>query len=168
MTVATLGAACGSPSSSRYGGIPSYLPKATLPVNRVVTAPAAQPQLAVQGATVAVTLDGGRVLATAVGPAVPPFVAPPPPAVTATFTVSLAQANGTVPVRVSDFTIRDQTGRLVHPQLVAGEAAPPATVPPGGHVTLQLTAVLPTGEGLLRWTPQGSPLVSWDFVVEND
>jgi hypothetical protein len=165
--------ACGSSGSHHpplgFGTLPAFLPKTTTPVDQVVTASAARPQLAVQGVAVQVDLPAGRVLATVTGPQVPPFVTPPPPAVTATFTVSLAHASGTVPVRLSDFTLTDQLGRTFEPALVVGEAAPPARVPAGSTLTFQVTAVMPTGEGRLHWSPTGGqPIVSWDFVVEND
>jgi hypothetical protein len=36
-------------------------------------------------------------------------------------------------------------------------------------VTFELRAVMPTGEGLMRWAPDAQQIVaSWDFVVEND
>jgi hypothetical protein len=46
----------------------------------------------------------------------------------------------------------------------------PARVAPGPHpVTLTASAVLPTGNGTLRWAPDGQrPVVSWDFAVEVD
>jgi hypothetical protein len=148
---------------------PAFLPGSAAPVDRVVTASAAHPQLAVQGVGVRVALPAGGVLATVTGPHVPPFVAPPPPQVTATFDISLARATGDVPVRLADFTIRDQLGRRFHPGPVAHEPAPPGAVPSGRTVTFQLTAAMPTGEGRLYWSPSGgAPIVSWDFVVEND
>ncbi|MCU4185475.1 hypothetical protein K6U06_13965 [Acidiferrimicrobium sp. IK] len=169
VALAAAAAGCGTATHSAYGGLPSFLPRTTVPVDRVVTADTAHPQLAVQGVGVDVDLPGGRTLATAAGPAVPPFVAPPPPAVTATFTVTLARTAGTVPIRIGDFSLSDQLGRLVHPSLVAGESAPPAVAPVGSTVSFQITAVLPTGEGTLHWAPAGGqPVVTWDFVVEND
>jgi hypothetical protein len=134
-----------------------------------VTASADRPQLAVQGVAVQVDLPTGQVLALVTGPTVPPFVAPPPPAVTATFSISLTHASGTVPVRLSNFSITDQLGRTFQPTLTIGEKPPPPAVPAGSSVTFQLTAVMPTGEGRLHWSPTGGqPIVSWDFIVEND
>ena len=169
-------AGCGSSPSHAatrpalgFGTLPAFLPKATVPVDRIVTASADHPQLATQGVAVDVDLAAGRVRATVTGPAVPPFVAPPPPAVTATFTVTLARATGSVPVHLSDFSITDQLGRTFEPTLVQGEAPPPAAVPAGQKVSFQLTAVMPTGEGRMHWAPGGGqPVVSWDFIVEND
>jgi hypothetical protein len=157
-------------TKTKYGGIPSFLPTTSAPPHRVVEASVTEPHLAVQGDTVSVKLAHGHVLATVVGPKVPPFVSPPPEAVTATFTISLAQAVGTVPVAARDFTVSDQLGRLVHPQLVTGEVPLPHAVPASGHLTFELTAVLPTGEGVIHWSPGGSrtPPVSWDFIVEDD
>jgi hypothetical protein len=152
-----------------FGTLPAYLPKTTQPVDRVVTASAARPQLAVQGVAVRVDLPAGHIVALVTGPSVPPFVAPPPPEVTATFTVSLSHATGAVPVRLSDFTITDQLGRTFEPTLVTGEKSPPATVQAGSTVEFQLTAAMPTGDGRIHWSPAGAqPIVSWDFVVEND
>ncbi len=152
-----------------FRSAPAFLPKTTEPVDRVVTASAARPQLAVQGVAVEVDLPSGHVLANVVGPKVPPFVAPPPPAVTATFEITLAHVTGTVPVRLGDFTITDQLGRTFHPGLVERGKRPPATVSSGRALAFEVTAVMPTGEGRLHWTPTGSsPVVSWDFIVEND
>jgi hypothetical protein len=163
-------AACGSSPhpKSGLGPLPAYLPTTTQPVDRVVTASAAKPQLAAQGVAVNVDLAAGHVLALVSGPAVPPFVTPPPPAVTATFTVTLSRASEPVPVSLADFSITDQLGRTFEPSFVTGEAVPPATVLPGTTVTFQVTAVVPTGEGRIHWSPGGKPIVSWDFIVEDD
>ncbi len=152
-----------------FRSAPAYLPKTTQPVDRVVTASAGHSQLAVQGIAVAVELPSGHALVTVTGPRVPPFVAPPPPQVTATFAIAFTHVTGTVPVRLADFTITDQLGRTFHPTLVAHEQAPPAGLAAGHSVTFHVTAVMPTGEGRIYWTPTGSkPLVGWDFIVEND
>jgi hypothetical protein len=148
---------------------PSFLPTSPAPVDRVVTASPGHPQLAVQGIGVEVALSSGVGLATVTGPQVPPFVAPPPPNVTATFDISLTHVTGTIPIRLTDFTITDQLGRTFEPTLVVGETPPPSTAAAGATVDFQLNAVMPTGEGRLYWSPTGStPLVGWDFIVEND
>lgn len=148
---------------------PSFLPSSTPPVDQVLTASPAHPQLATQGVAVDVDVAPAHVLALVTGPAVPPFVSPPPPNVTATFDVSLSQVSGTVPVRLDDFTITDQLGRTFHPTLVQHAAPPPSTLRTGQTADFKLTAVMPTGEGRLYWSPTGSnPYVGWDFIVEND
>ena len=153
-----------------YRSVPAYLSTVSAaPVDQVMIASAGHPQLAVQGVAVRVALPSGTALMNVVGPTVPPFVAPPPPTVRTTFTITLDDVSGQIPVRLSEFTITDQFGHSFDPTLVAGEAALPPTVAAGGHLTFQVTGVMPTGEGRLHWTPRpGIPLVSWDFVVEND
>lgn len=148
---------------------PSFLPTTTSPVDRVVTASPSQPQLAVQGVGVQVELPSGHVLATVTGPVVPPFVAPPPEQVTATFDIALRDVSGTIPIKLAEFTITDQLGRTFHPTLVRSEAAPPAIIATGHVLDLHVTAVMPTGEGRIYWSPTpGRAFVGWDFIVEND
>jgi hypothetical protein len=151
-----------------FRSLPAFLPTAA-PVDRVVTASPGHPQLAVQGIAVQVDMPSGQVLATMTGPHVPPFVAPPPEQVTAVFDISLKHVSGSVPIRLDDFTITDQLGRTFHPALVRGETPPPSTLTDGHDLDLQVTAVMPTGEGRLYWAPtQSTPFVGWDFIVEND
>jgi hypothetical protein len=171
-------AACGSAAKTPqhtsqpplgFRSLPSFLPTNAAPVDRVVTAAPGHPQLAVQGIAVQVNLPSGQVLATVTGPQVPPFVAPPPPQVTATFAITLTHVSGTIPVRLGDFTITDQLGRTFHPALVLHETPPSPTLTAGHTLNLQVNAVMPTGEGRLYWSPTpGTPIVSWDFIVEND
>jgi hypothetical protein len=163
--------AASSSGSGKYGGLPSWLPKSTVKVGRVVSATPAHPKLAIQGDTVAVTLAGGHVLATAVGPVVPEEGEFPVPATTpCSFTVTFTRAAGAVPVRPATFTILDEQGQLHHPRVTArGGGKAPATVGRGQTVTVVVKAVLPTGSGTLRWSPgPGKPVVSWDFDVEID
>jgi hypothetical protein len=164
--------AAASPTSEPALGFrsqPSFLPPTSEPVDRVVTASPTKPQLAVQGVAVQVQLPAGHVLATVTGPHVPPFVTPPPPTVAATFDVSMAEPAGDVPIKVSDFTITDQLGRSLHPSLVKPETTPPSSLVAGRTTTFHVTAVLPTGEGRIYWSPTpGNPIVGWDFIVEND
>jgi hypothetical protein len=148
---------------------PAFLPTTTEPVDRVVTATPDRPQLAVQGIAVEVDLPSGHVLATVTGPRVPPFVTPPPPQVTATFDIALTDVAGSIPVRLTDFSITDQLGRTFRPSLVVHERAPARRISTGRSENFQVTAVLPTGAGRLHWSPSGdAPVVSWDFIVEND
>lgn len=178
VTVAGLAACSNSshpaaPPSSQpplgFRSAPSFLPTATEPVDRVVTATPAHPQLAVQGVGVEVDLASGHGLVTVTGPKVPPFSAPPPPAVTATFAVTISQVSGTIPITPADLTITDQLGRSFHPILVAGEKQPPPTLAAGRSLTFHVTAVMPTGEGRIYWSPtRHHPVVGWDFIVEND
>jgi hypothetical protein len=160
-----------TPAADRYGGLPSWLPKAKIPVGRRVTASAAHPWLAVQGDTVSVDLARGRVLATAVGPVVPEEGQFPVPETSpCTFNVTFTAASGAVPLSAKAFTIVDEDGRLHRPHVTgSGGGPPPSGVRPGQTVTLTVKDVIPTGDGSLRWTPEGTaPIVSWDFDVEID
>jgi hypothetical protein len=158
-------------SAARYGGLPSWLPKPTVPVNRIVDANAAHPALAIQGDSISVDLVSGRVLATAVGPTVPEDGRFPVPATSpCTFIVTLAGASGTIPLSASAFTFVDELGHVRHPRVTALRGgAPPRRVLPGQTVSLKVYDVLPTGDGGLSWAPAGGrPIASWDFDVEID
>ncbi len=164
------GAVSHFPSSSA-GGLPSWLPKSTLPVNRVVAASAAHPQLAVEGDAVEVDLSGGEVRATAVGPNVPEEGEQPVPATSpCTFVVTFTAAEGVVPLAASEFSILDEQSHLHHPHITtASGGTVPKSVSPGRTLSLLVSDVLPTGNGQIRWAPQGStPIVAWDFDVEID
>jgi hypothetical protein len=139
--------------------------------HRVVQASAATPQLGVEGDTMAVILPSGRVTATLVGPDVVQGQYPPPPTTPCTFTLTLAGAIGTVPIKPGDFTIVDEQGILHYPQVSAGAGVtpPPAVAPVGGQLSVVIRDVLPTGNGQLRWTAGGAvPIATWDFTVEID
>ena len=158
-------------SASGQGSIPAWLPKATVPVGRVVTASPAHPWLAVEGDTVRADLARGTALVTAVGPAVPEEGGFPVPATSpCTFTVTFARAMGSVPLRAGAFTITDELGHLHHPRVaLAGGGSVPSRVAPGHPVTITVSDVLPTGNGTLHWAPVGgAAVVSWDFDVEID
>lgn len=155
----------------RYGSAAGYLPRTTVAVNRVVTATAAHPALAIEGVAVEVAPPGARALATAVGPNVPDRIqgtsAPQTPA---TFELTFARVHGSIPLDPEAFTIVDERGDVHHPRLrVSGGGPLPATVPTGAPFTLVLSATLPIGSGALRYAPVGThDLVAWDFDVETD
>ncbi len=154
-----------------YGYIPAWLPQSKVPVGRVVAATPAHPSLAIQGDTVKVDLGHVQVLATASGPATPEQGRFPVPRTSpCTFTITFAAASGVVPLKRADFATIDELGAIHALRVTAGGGGPvPANVVPGQTVTLTMSAVLPTGEGRLMWTPlAGRPIVQWDFDVEID
>jgi len=158
-------------SAATYGGLPTWLPKAKIPVGRVVQASAKRPWLAIEGDTISVQLAHGKTLVTAVGPEVPEEGQFPVPATTwCTFLVTFARSSGTVPLSPADFTIVDEVGALHHPAVaLQGGGRLPARAAQGKTVTITVRAVLPTGAGTLRWAPgTAKPIVSWDFDVEID
>jgi hypothetical protein len=165
------GGGAGAHGADRYGGIPSWLPKATVPVGRVLRASAAHPVLAIQGDTVSVAVGRARVRATAVGPAVPEEGRFPVPETSpCTFVVTFTRASTALPLRPGDFTLIDELHHVHHPRLTALDGgAPPRRVAPGRTVSVKVRAVLPTGDGGLEWAPgTRRPLVAWDYVVEID
>jgi hypothetical protein len=154
------------------GSYPSFLPKDTLHqgTDSVLTGTAQRPALTSQGDAVRVKTAHWSVLITVTGPQVPgeglPFQAS---ADTCTWTVTMSGATGTVPVTAADFSAIDQQGHLYKPVFVKGRPTPPAELKPGQKLTFKLRAVEATGEGLMRWAPDGTHIVAkWDFVVEND
>jgi hypothetical protein len=154
------------------GSYPSFLPKDSLGggADSVLTGTAARPALTSQGDAVRVRTAHWSVLITVTGPQVPgeglPFQAR---ADTCTWTVTMSGATGTVPITTADFTAIDDQNNVYKPALVRGRPGPPAELKPGQKVTFELRAVEATGEGLMRWAPDGTHIVAkWDFVVEND
>lgn len=156
----------------RYGGIPKWLPKTEDTEERVLTASAHTPVLAIQGNTVAVDLAGGhRVLATVVGPEVPEEGQFPVPATSpCTFVLTFARGSTSVPIVPADFSVIDEEGHLHRPRLTGMDGGPPPTeVPAGKTVSLKLHGVFPTGDGSVGWSPgTDKPFVAWDFDIEID
>ncbi|MDG3016819.1 hypothetical protein [Speluncibacter jeojiensis] len=135
-----------------------------------MTASALRPALVGEGEVVTVQLGEGTVTAQVTGPEVPgeglPFQSP---ATTCTWTVTLGNAGAPTPIDPAGFTALDHFGHVYPVAEVVGRPAPPAALEPGRTVSFQVRAVLPTGEGLMRWAPNGRDIVvSWDFEVEND
>jgi hypothetical protein len=153
-----------------YGALPGFLPTSSLRPDSVLTGTAARPALTSEGDAVRARLPRGSVLMTVSGPVVPgeglPYQAT---ADTATWTVTMSHATGTVPTSTKAFSTVDLLGKTSHPALVPGQPQPPATVRPGHQVSFELRVVMPVGEGMMRWAPlRHGLLATWDFVVEND
>lgn len=158
-------------SASKYGGLPSWLPKSKVNANEIVSASSTHRVLAIQGNTVSVTLPQGRVHVTAVGPEVPEEGHFPVPATSpCTFVVTFADASAAIPLDPTTFTLIDSQGHVRHPRASAMNGGPaPSQVPPGKTVSIKLHDVIPTGDGGLAWAPSaGRPIVTWDFTVEID
>jgi len=149
-----------------------WLTRAAVPAaDPVVTATASRPRLAIEGDTVAVRLRSGRAMVTAVGPAVPEEGQSPVPATSpCTFTITLAAVRGSIPLASRDFTFLGEHGARNGARVTLRNGGRlPRRIVAGRPVTLKVSAVLPVGNGQLRWTPSGArPTVSWDFDVEID
>jgi hypothetical protein len=160
-------------SSARYGGLPSWLPRPKIPVNRIEVASSAHQVLAIQGDAVSVDLRGGGVLANAVGPSVPEEGHYPLPVDSpATFVVTFTHASGVVPINANAFTFIDELAHLHHPRTVSSMegGSAPTRILPGQTVSLKVYGMLPTGDGALTWAPNGErrPIVSWNYELEVD
>ncbi len=118
-------------------------------MDRIVAASAKNPKLAIEGDTIRAILPHGQTLVTVSGPTVPPFVTPPPPVTSATFTISLSHTTGRIPLRPVDFELVDGNGRFYSPQSFDG-ASPPGLAPDRKTVSFQITEVMATGSGSIR------------------
>lgn len=156
--------------SDTYGSLPSFLPAQTVKADSVLTGTVAKPALTTEGDSVKVVQGSSTALATVSGPEVPGEGLPvQTEATTCTWTVTITAGNAAVPIAVSDFNSIDHLGAVYRPRFVAGQPKPPAVLAPHVTTTFELRAVMVTGEGLVRWAPDGHHIVaSWDFEVEND
>jgi hypothetical protein len=136
----------------------------------VLTGSLARPAVTSQGDAVRVNASDFSALVTVSGPEVPGEGLPDQtPATTCTFTITLSAATADAPIDIADFTAIDHLGQIYRVAPVAEAGPVPATLAPGQTATLTLRTVMPTGEGLLRWAPDGQHvLASWDFEVETD
>jgi hypothetical protein len=179
VTAVTSLAGCGSGArkpapagATPIGSYPSFLPKSTLrqPSDSMLTGTVQRPALTSEGDVVKVQTGRWSVLIDVTGPQVPgeglPFQAS---ADTCTWVVTMSAATGPVPISAADFTAIDDQSNVYKPAFVTGQPKPPAVLKPGQQVRFELRAVEATGEGLMRWAPDGIHIVAkWDFVVEND
>ena len=154
------------------GAYPSYLPEDTLNhgSDAMLTGTIQRPALTNEGDAVKVKTSQWSVLVTVSGPQVPgeglPYQATE---TTCTWVVTMSGATGSVPISPSDFSSTDQDNDVYHTVPVPGQPKPPKVLHPGEQVSFELRVVEATGEGLMRWAPNGRNIVAkWDFVVEND
>jgi hypothetical protein len=158
-------------SGRGYGKLPSWLPSAAPPRQRALHSSVSRPVLTIQGDDLTVSLPGARLLATAVGPAVPEIGHTPVPATSpVTFTVTFTQVTAPVSLRRSAWVLVDDNHQIHHPRVTAIDGGPPPSeLHPGQTVSIKLHSVLPTGDGGLEWRPEGERVVAgWDFNVEID
>ncbi|HEX4034743.1 MAG TPA: hypothetical protein VHX66_09885 [Solirubrobacteraceae bacterium] len=160
-------AGCGG--GSRY---PAYLPKRTLDVSvdRPLSGAASKPALTVEGLAVDVKARAFHVTITVSGPIVPGEGLPEqPPSTTCTWTVTMSNASGVVPISLKDFHAVNQFGAFTVPKFVPGEHRPPSVLRPGHAVRFQLRAYQLVGQGTMQWAPdRRHPVAIWDYEVEND
>lgn len=120
------------------------------------------------GDTVRVKVGSAVVRATMTGPEIDQsgYVVgqPPPSSADGVVTVVLQAETGSLRVPASSFlTLGEHQDRI---RVRADHAR--LDVAPGHPVTLRLATRFTAGHTTLTWQPQGTPLVTWDFVIELD
>lgn len=129
-----------------------------------------RPALQAEGLGVKVQTTHFNVLVVVSGPIVPGEGLPvQPDATTCTWTVTMKDATGDVPVSIADFHSIDHLGSVFLMGLVPGEHAPPPVLHPHRTLTFQLRSYEMVGEGMMQWAPDHHHVVAdWDYTVEND
>jgi hypothetical protein len=153
------------------GNPAKWLPKQQLnrPVDRTLVGTYASPAITLAGDDVRVETRTFTALAVVTGPAVPgEGLSYQPNYITSTWTVHIFDVKGYIPLSTKDFDSIDHLDREYQLHVPQG-ATMPASVSTGQQATFQLRAVVPTGESLFRWAPNGNNIVAkWSNQVEND
>jgi hypothetical protein len=151
---------------------PAFLPKSTLnpEVDTALIGTMSRPALQVEGLGVKVETAHFDVVVVVSGPIVPGEGLPAQPeATTCTWTVTMKDASGDVPVSLADFHSIDHLGSVFVMGLVPGEHAPPPVLHRHQTLTFQLRSYELVGEGMMQWAPDHRHVVAdWDYTVEND
>jgi len=148
-----------------------WLPKQQLdhPVDGIVIGTYALPAITVAGDDVRIHTPTFSALAVVTGPTVPgEGLSYQPRYLTSTWTVHIWDVKGYVPLAAKDFDSIDHVGTQFQLHVPQGGTMP-TSVSTGQQATFQLRAVVPVGESLFRWAPNGNNIVAkWDNQVEND
>lgn len=148
-----------------------WLPKQQLdhPVDGTVVGSYTSPAITVAGDDVRVHTPTFSALAVVIGPAVPgEGLSYQPKYLTSTWTVHIWDVKGYTPLAAKDFDTIDHAGTEFQLRIPPGGTMP-NSVSTGQEATFQLRAVVPVGESLFRWAPNGNNIVAkWDNQVEND
>jgi len=166
-----IGAWVSKPAAFHPADPQSWLPKSMdQPTDQVLVGTVAHPALSVVGDAIRVETPTFSALAMVNGPVVPGEGLPyQPQFITGTWTVSLTHVRGTVPINGADFDSIDHLQTVYKPTLVPGQSALPTALHTGQSLSFKIRAVVPIGEGLLRWAPDGNHVAAkWDYQVEND
>lgn len=153
-----------------YGALPTYLPSNTVDNNAPIRGTAARPAVTSEGDQVLADVAGAHVVAEVDGPVVPGEGLPDPPeTTTCTWTITIRTTGRSLPLSVQDFNSLDHLGTIYRMAAVPGRPRIPTVVRPGHSVRFEVRAVMPTGEGVMRWAPDRQHILGeWDFTVEND
>ena len=147
--------------------LPSWIPSPT--TGRKATGSVQRPALSYQGVEVRVDLDRGNSVTMNVhGPTAPAGTKVGAEAADLTWTVTVSDATGTVPLSVRQFNVQDEAGKYHWVQPVKGSPMP-AKISKDQKVTFKIHTVASAGEGMVRWAPDGKHVVAlWDYIAELD
>ncbi|HEY0117194.1 MAG TPA: hypothetical protein VGC04_00265 [Cellulomonas sp.] len=162
------GAAPAPTDTAGIGGWPTFLPTPT--PGAQARGDVTDPAMSYAGSPVLVTLPSGTTLTADVqGPSYPPDEGAGADSVPCTFTIELRDASAPVDLSAARFDVVDSETGADHLLQPAGGTAIPGTVEPGRTVTFDLVATVPSGEGFVRFAPDGTrDVAGWDYVAETD
>ncbi|KAB8287509.1 hypothetical protein DSM100688_1596 [Bifidobacterium ramosum] len=176
IAVVSMLAACGSTPSSTsvadsIGSMPGYLAKYS-GNSSIANGSVGNPALSFPGSPVNVSMgkDKGEVRIDIDGPSYPSTGKVSDDAVPATFTATITntakQGGATVSLSKSVFDVLDNGGAT---HVLIPSPALPKELAPGQQVKVELRTTAPSGEGLLRFRPDGgNSAAGWDYVMEID
>lgn len=147
--------------------LPSFLPSTT--PGGLATGTAKQPAISYQGVPVKVVLDqGAAVKVNVLGPVTPPGTKAGAEAADCSWTIEFSGATKSIPLSAAQLNIQDGTGAFHKLTAVSGTTIP-TSIPAGRTVRLSVHSVVPSGEGMVRWAPDGTHVVAmWDYIAELD
>ncbi len=155
-----------TPGGAGIGDWPTFLP--TPSAEGVAHGSPSNPAMSFAGSPVIVTLDGAEITVNVEGPSYPADTKLGDDRVACTFTVTLRSASTDLDLRAARFDLLDHSG-AVHPLKSIKGTSIPRTLRPGQTVQVRLTTTVPSGEGFVRFYPEGSEATAgWDYVAETD
>jgi len=120
------------------------------------------------GEPVQAQLPDADALVTALGPEeLTPYTggAKPPQSTVGIITITIKPSRGTLTIKASDFTSKDETGALI--ALIPVGAAS-HTVTAGSATRLQVKGTFHSGAAEVTWRHGGKVVAVWDFNIELD
>lgn len=126
------------------------------------------PAMSYAGSPVLVDTGDAEVQVDLEGPSYPADTTVGADSVHCTFRVTFSGATTRIDLAGATFDLLDNAGAVHH--LAVDPATPLKVVRPGRTIALTLTTTVPSGEGFVRFYPDGGPdaAAGWDYVAETD